>query len=206
MRTSVQREVGDYRPELPQLGDLDMWMRAAAVADVGYVMGADQAYYRLHAANMHATSYEGRQLPGVLQDLRQRKLTFELLEDKAPKPEDLVAARRALALEAVKIASRAYTFAITDHAVADGLRPFLRAVGRRSDSDPLDFAPVEELVSFAADVYPGVRRSPEWRALQAGKKAIGRGRPTRNPYYLAHDITLRGKNKIQRWRWDRIGK
>ena len=29
-----------------------MWMRLAAHADVGYVRGVDQAYYRVHGENM----------------------------------------------------------------------------------------------------------------------------------------------------------
>jgi hypothetical protein len=28
-------------------------MRTATVSDVGYVAGADQAYYRIHTGNMH---------------------------------------------------------------------------------------------------------------------------------------------------------
>lgn len=48
MRTSIQHQIGDYRAELPHSADMEMWLRAAAVADVGRIEGADQAYYRGH--------------------------------------------------------------------------------------------------------------------------------------------------------------
>lgn len=52
VRTAVQKAVGDYRPELPHSGDMDMWLRFAARGPVG-VVDADQGYYRVHPANMH---------------------------------------------------------------------------------------------------------------------------------------------------------
>jgi cellulose synthase/poly-beta-1,6-N-acetylglucosamine synthase-like glycosyltransferase len=36
MRTSVLREVGGFDPRLPHTGDIELWMRLAAHADVGY--------------------------------------------------------------------------------------------------------------------------------------------------------------------------
>ena len=32
MRTSLQHEIGGYDPLLPHSGDLEMWLRAAAIA------------------------------------------------------------------------------------------------------------------------------------------------------------------------------
>src|SRR4051794_626994 len=52
VRTSVQHAIGGYLPELPHTGDAEMWMRFAAHADVAYIRGADQAYYRTHGQNM----------------------------------------------------------------------------------------------------------------------------------------------------------
>ena len=49
--------IGGYDPALPHSGDLEMWLRAAAVADVGRVNGADQGYYRMHAASMQRTVF-----------------------------------------------------------------------------------------------------------------------------------------------------
>jgi glycosyltransferase involved in cell wall biosynthesis len=51
VRTRVQKKVGGYRKELPHAGDMEMWLRFAANAAVGFV-DADQAYYRLHGQNM----------------------------------------------------------------------------------------------------------------------------------------------------------
>lgn len=69
MRTSVQKMLGGYRPDLPHSGD--MWLRAARIADVGRVNGCDQAYYRVHRKSMQPTTYAG-----VLADLRGRRDAF----------------------------------------------------------------------------------------------------------------------------------
>ncbi|TCL74562.1 glycosyltransferase [Rhizobium sp. BK251] len=53
VRTSTQKSIGHYRPELPHTDDVEMWMRFAArgaavqIADV-------QAVARVHGANQHA--------------------------------------------------------------------------------------------------------------------------------------------------------
>jgi glycosyltransferase involved in cell wall biosynthesis len=83
VRTTVQKRVGGYRPELPHAGDIEMWLRFAAHASVGFV-SAYQGTYRRHGANMSSTHYyytasgefvytEG----GRLTDLEQRKAAFE---------------------------------------------------------------------------------------------------------------------------------
>src|SRR5664280_1311382 len=51
VRTSIQRIAGGYRADLPQTADHEMWMRLASLADVGRVIGPDQAYYRVHGMN-----------------------------------------------------------------------------------------------------------------------------------------------------------
>src|SRR5215472_4824801 len=70
VRTSLQKRVGGYDARLPHAADLQIWMRLAANADVGFLRGVDQAYYRLHEQNMRR-SYD------ALMDLRQRRLAFE---------------------------------------------------------------------------------------------------------------------------------
>ncbi|KIX78669.1 hypothetical protein SF23_05285 [Streptomyces sp. MBRL 10] len=77
VRTALQRKVGGYDPELPHAGDIEMWMRLAAHADVGYVRGADQAFYRVHGNNMSTTDFGGQ-----LDDLRQRLVAFTSVLDK----------------------------------------------------------------------------------------------------------------------------
>ncbi len=72
MRGSVQRAIGGYDPALPHSGDLEMWLRAAAVADIGRVNGANQAYYRVHPTSMQRTVHAG-----YLTDLEGRRDAFE---------------------------------------------------------------------------------------------------------------------------------
>lgn len=109
MRTSVLAKIGAYDPHLPHSADLDLWMRAALVADVGRVNGPAQAYYRSHGANMHLTDYSG-----VLTDMKQRARGFDLFFDgpgsslsNAAGLRD--AALRSIALEALRTARLAGT-------------------------------------------------------------------------------------------------
>lgn len=55
MRTSVQRQIGEYRAQLPHSADMEMWLRAATVASVGRIEGADQAFYRVHSGSLRHT-------------------------------------------------------------------------------------------------------------------------------------------------------
>jgi glycosyltransferase involved in cell wall biosynthesis len=72
LRTAVQKQVGGYRAELPHSGDMEMWLRCAAYADVG-VIDAQQAYYRVHGGNMSLDYYRG------VGDLRQRCDAFDMV-------------------------------------------------------------------------------------------------------------------------------
>src|SRR5258708_34922643 len=58
LRTRILREIGGYRADLPHAADFELWMRTATVSDIGYVAGADQAYYRNHASNMHHSTFD----------------------------------------------------------------------------------------------------------------------------------------------------
>ena len=37
MRTSIQHRIGGYTARLPHSGDMEMWLRAAAVSDIGHI-------------------------------------------------------------------------------------------------------------------------------------------------------------------------
>jgi glycosyltransferase involved in cell wall biosynthesis len=146
VRTSLQKRVGGYDARLPHGADMEMWMRLAANADVGFIRGADQAYYRLHEQNM-------RKAFNALMDLRERRLVFETVLERygerlseATRLSDHV--RRALAREAVWAAGGAYCQGDTGQ-----------------DS-------VGELVAFALDCWPGVSRLPLYRSLEL-RKSIG---------------------------------
>jgi glycosyltransferase involved in cell wall biosynthesis len=51
VRTALHREIGGYRLELPHSGDTEIWLRMAVHAAVAE-LDADQAFRRLHTANM----------------------------------------------------------------------------------------------------------------------------------------------------------
>lgn len=72
VRTSVHHAAGYYREELPHSGDLEMWLRIAAIADVGRVNGPDQAFRRVHPQSMMQTHYSS-----ALQDLERRGDAYE---------------------------------------------------------------------------------------------------------------------------------
>jgi hypothetical protein len=123
-----------------------MWMRLAANADVGFVRGVDQAYHRVHGKNM-ITSYN------ALTDLRQRRLAYEAILDRygdrltdAPRLSRIM--YRKLGREALWAAARAYD----------------RGEARK--------APVDELVAFALDCSPEVRKLPVYRTLRL-RRLIG---------------------------------
>jgi glycosyltransferase involved in cell wall biosynthesis len=72
VRTEVQKRVGGYRMELPHSGDMEMWLRIAAHAMVGFI-DIPQAVYRRHSNNM-SLKYA---MEHWLRDLEQRKAAFD---------------------------------------------------------------------------------------------------------------------------------
>ena len=84
LRLDVQNALGLYDPALPQSGDWDLWLRAAAAHDVGYV--AEPLYvYRLHPTNM-----QSRGIPPEQQaDQNVRTLNKAYAALGANVPEDL---------------------------------------------------------------------------------------------------------------------
>jgi Glycosyl transferase family 2 len=72
VRTSVQKKVGLYRPELPHSGDMEMWLRMAAHASVAN-LDSYQAIYRRHSNNMSLAYYKSNCLP----DLQHRKAALD---------------------------------------------------------------------------------------------------------------------------------
>ena len=114
MRTSVLRELEGYDPRVPHAADFLLWLRAATRSGVGRVNGVDQAFYRVHGTNMHATEYAG-----MHRDITERAACFDILfaEEAAwiPGLDHLHdAARRALARDALTNAIRAYRLEQTD--------------------------------------------------------------------------------------------
>ncbi len=75
LRTEALRQVGVYNADLPHSGDLEYWLRIAARWDVGQIRGQVQAYYRVHGANMHLTTFGSS-----LDDIRQKISAFGTLD------------------------------------------------------------------------------------------------------------------------------
>ena len=141
VRTSVQREVGYYREDLPRCPDYEMWLRFAHVSAIGRVNGPDQAYRRLHEENFTRTVNAG-----VLADLSTRlesaESYFRRLPDTAPTRRRRARLRRSIATEALL------------HA---------RQVLRQDPSSP----EARDLLAFAEAAAPATARSAKWRTLRS---------------------------------------
>lgn len=175
VRTRLQRELGGYLPELPYSGDLELWMRFAAVADVG-ILDADQAFYRIHSKNMslgYVKSMGARDFRTALPDYQHRRAAFDLLfrnhGGRIAGHERLQSlANRGLAWNAFWTAYNAF---------------------EKSDSEDC-----QEFLDFALETFPELKHRPEWARLR-WKRRLGRnlwstlspvvrlmcGRPRRNP-------------------------
>jgi glycosyltransferase involved in cell wall biosynthesis len=178
VRTALQKKVGGYDPRLPHTADLEIWMRLAAHADVGYVQGVDQAFYRMHGQNMTGDRNN-------IVDLRQRQLAFDVLletcGDRLVNPDHLYGVvHRKLSWEAIWRASRAY------------------------DRGQINQVPVDELVAFALDCWPAIARSPVHRGLRLRRTVGPKWMPYLQPFIWTA-VTHKVSNKLW-WRtWERHG-
>jgi hypothetical protein len=180
VRRSVQRAIGGYRPELPHSGDLEMWLRVAAVSDIAYVRGVPQAFYRVHQASMFRTKYQ----TGLL-DLQQRKAAFDsfFLHANGTIPDGRALqylANRALAREALWDACRAY------------------------DHNRLEEGRVRELIKFAHSIYLDAISLPEYAAL-CRRQRLGPVICNRTQLFLATAVARRLHRWYQRRRRVRMG-
>jgi glycosyltransferase involved in cell wall biosynthesis len=181
VRTSVQLRVGRYDPECTHASDLNMWLRLAAVSEVGYVKGPTQAYYRVHADSM-LRSMLGSDF-GQVVDLTERRTAYENFFERvggrvrgADKLRET--ARRTLARQALWKASRAFD---KGKAAGEGARE------------------VERLVGFALDTSPQVRRLPEWWGMRLRRK-IGSGRSLAFLPFLVTGAAHRLRMSYGHWR------
>ena len=131
VRTTILREVGGYRPELPHAGDMEMWFRLAAHGDIG-VIHADQAIYRRHRHNM-SEAY------GLLHDIEQRHIALQsFFASSLHRFPDGPALRarllRQLAVEAISLAHLAFNRG--DPGQCTKLLEFARAIDGQADRSP----------------------------------------------------------------------
>ena len=177
VRRTVQQAVGGYRSELPHAGDLEMWLRIAAVSDVAFVRRVPQAFYRVHSLSMtkERTSFV---------DLRQRKAAFDLFFRCHPDlPNGHVLrgwAGKALAREALWQACRAY------------------------DRNEVKEASADELVQFASEACPSAAELPESRALRR-RKALGPLMCKTTQIFAASGALHRAHRMMKTWQWKRRG-
>jgi glycosyltransferase involved in cell wall biosynthesis len=172
-RTEILRKVGYFRPDLPHSGDLEICMRVATVSDIGYVAGADQAYYRTHVDNMHH-SFDR------LADLSERLHTFDVLFDERsaflPKSAALrEVAHRALAREALGHAISAYARRATEQ------------------------EPVDGYADFALRTWPEVKRLGAWKTV-SGLSCDRRRRRGAGPSMVIRESARNVTYSLRWWR------
>lgn len=171
VRTSMQKSVGGYRPELPHAGDMEMWFRLAARMSVG-VIEPCQAVQRKHSSNMS----HGYLNKNCLPDLHQRKDVVDVFFTECG---DMLA--DAKTLHDKVLWSLGY-----------------EAVGRASaafNDGELELS--DQISEFAVNSCPGVNRSLPWMKL-AYKRRIGlRAWRTLQPYISK---VGQFRSKIKWWR------
>ncbi|MGN6753542.1 MAG: glycosyltransferase family 2 protein, partial [Intrasporangium sp.] len=144
VRTALQKRLGGYDPQLPKAADMELYLCMAAHADVGFIRGVDQAYYRVHGENMSSSV-------STLMDLVQRRSVFEVVLDRYG--EGLVdpgrlseRVHRQLAKEALWAAGR-----VSGRGRLRGSELGRRLMGGGRGEEE---AEVDQLLSFAADCWP----------------------------------------------------
>jgi hypothetical protein len=180
VRGSIQRAVGGYRPELPHAGDLEMWLRIAAVSGIAYVKAIPQAFYRVHSSSMLRTRFCGN-----LIDLTQRKAAFDTFFQHhrhriadSGHMHDL--ANRALAREALWDACRAY------------------------DHNRVEESRAGELVEFAMNTYAAAASLSEYAAFRR-RRRLGPAICNRTQLFAATALIRRVHRWVGRQRWQRRG-
>jgi hypothetical protein len=180
VRTSVARRIGPYDPVCHHTSDLNMWLRIAAVADVAYIRGADQALYRVHPESMLRSG-----AADPLVDLRERRAAFERFFATGGAGGDGMRRRaaRTLARQALWQASRAYD---------------------RGEVEGEGAVPVAALVDFALETCPEARRLREWWGLRM-RRRIGAGRSLLFVPFIATGAGHRLRGRLGQLRWRLTG-
>ncbi|GAA1807042.1 hypothetical protein GCM10009682_31260 [Luedemannella flava] len=142
MRTHLVQQLGGYDARLPHSADFFMWLQAAAHGSIGRVNGADQAFYRVHGANMHRSEA----FAGALKDISERERAFALFFDE----------------DGAHVAGREAMLAAARLAMAEELLRHAADAGRG------DAEAARPLVDLALRMSPHVRDTRAWARLQRG--------------------------------------
>jgi glycosyltransferase involved in cell wall biosynthesis len=197
MRGSVQHAIGGYNTESPHAGDLEMWLRAAAHADIGRVNGANQAFYRVHQQSMQRTVFAG-----MLTDLEQRRGAFEtVLLDPSFGRGDGAALYRS-ACRALADTALDHVLRIIDEHDAPG-----DATADANDPTPLavERERIDDYLAFAARVHPESLHSRRWGAIERRRHHADRNawdRVAVSGRTVARDLNQRVR--WRRWRWSGV--
>jgi hypothetical protein len=180
IRASVMASIGGLDTRLRYAQDMEMWLRTAAVSDVGRVDGPDQALHRDHPHSMSVTDGSS-----YLLDLRERRTVFDVLFEGAggalTGAEHLhQLARRALASEALTTAYHSY------------------------DRGRVTAENIESYVEFALTTYPQTRQLPQWRALQR-RQRVGERLAPAVPPFAASVVWRRVRWEVSHRKWQRTG-
>jgi glycosyltransferase involved in cell wall biosynthesis len=177
VRGTLQRAVGGYRSELPHSGDLEMWLRIAAVSDIAFVRDIPQAFYRVHSSSMTRSRNN-------FVDIQQRRAAFDLFfrhHSHLPEFQRLQSsAYRALAREALWDACRAY------------------------DRNEVAEARASELAALALEIYPEGVSLPEYAALRR-RRRLGAVWCHRSQVFIAPAVVRRIRRQIRNRNWKRNG-
>jgi hypothetical protein len=180
LRATAMKQIGPLSLRLKFGMDMEMWLRTAAVSDVGRVDGPDQALHRDHPASLSQTAGAGHML-----DIRERREVFATLFDgpggQLPFADELhETAKRTLAAEALEEACRAYD----------------RGKMRSIDADGY--------VEFALETYAGAKNLPEWRALER-RRRIGPALAPFMPIFFPRVVRRGLKWRFYYRRWVKTG-
>lgn len=156
VRTSLHQRVGGYDPQLPKAADMELFMRMSAYADVGFLRGVDQAFYRIHSSNMHNAV-------DAVMDLRQRRAVFETVLE-----------RYSHAIKDPERLSRTVHRQLGKEALWAGGRIYDRGPLRRSElgrkllgAGQNEEQAVDEALAFAVECWPEVQRARLYKTLAA---------------------------------------
>lgn len=180
IRASVMKVTGALSTTLRFAQDMEMWLRAAAVSDVGRVDGPDQAFHREHASSMTGAEYAGK-----LDDLVERRSVFDVFFSGLGGQ-----MRQATRLH------RVAQFALADDALTDACYAYDR--GRTGTVN------VEDYIEFAKATWPEVEQLPHWRALRR-RQRVGTRLASVPPVFTGTVVWRRLRWEILYRRWQRTG-
>jgi len=144
VRTSLQKQFGGYRTDLPHWADVEMLLRYAARSDIGY-LDCEQAYYRIHRENMH-NGFRG------IREFEQRRMTFRAFFEESNLAIQDGASLKKLALRT-----------LAENACWRAHQAFSQGDRKTSES----------CLQFARDTDPSIRSSKVYRRIR-WKRLLGR--------------------------------